>query len=377
MGVKFFFAAIVAVLMALLAYFMSYVVDEGQQAVITQFGKPVKFVTEPGLNFRIPFIQSVQKLEKRLLPWDGAPENMQTRDKKRIYVDCWARWRIVDVETFFTNVRTEQEGQKILDDIVDSSVRDVIARNNLIDLVRTSKDRELVYETEELSRTASSRDVVTTGRQKIEEAILADASDSLAARYGMELVAVHIKRVSYNDRVKETVFERMRSERQRVAQLFESEAEEEGNKISGLTRKELDSIEGEMKQKSAEIRGGADAEVIRLTAEAYGRNPQFFEFLQRLEMYKMALRKDTSLILSTNSDMFRLFKTTRSSVAPSNQGTQTPGRADRGQPNEQAPAVKVPAVEAPVEEADRAAPSSVPVVEEASISRIRVDANLK
>ena len=312
MGPKLFFVAFMVALAAILAYFMTYVVEEGQQAVITQFGKPVSFVTEPGLKLRIPFIQSVQKLEKRLLPWDGAPENMQTGDKKRIYVDCWARWRIVDLETFFTNVQTEQNGQKILDDIVDSSVRDVIARNNLIDLVRTSKDRELVQENAQVTRPNLSRDQVTTGRKQIEEDILADASDSLESRYGMQLVAVHIKRVSYNDRVKDTVFERMRSERQLVAQLFESEAREEGNKISGLTRKELDSIEGEMTQKSAEIRGSADAEVIRLTAEAYGRNVEFFEFLQRLEMYKMALKKDTSLILSTNSDMFRLFKTTDS-----------------------------------------------------------------
>ena len=126
-------------------YFMTFVVREGKQAVITQFGKPVKFVTEPGLNFRIPFIQNVHKLEKRLLPWDGAPENMQTRDKKRIYVDCWARWRIAELQTFFERVRTEQKGQKFLDDVVDSAVRDVIARNNLINLVRTSNE-PLVYE---------------------------------------------------------------------------------------------------------------------------------------------------------------------------------------------------------------------------------------
>ena len=322
MGPKFFFAVFALVIAAVLAYFMSYIVEEGQQAVITQFGAPVNFVTEPGLKFRIPFIQSVHKLEKRLLPWDGAPENMQTGDTKRIFVDCWARWRIVDLETFFTNVRTEKQGQKILDDIVDSSVRDVIAQHNLIDLVRSSKDRELVYESEELSRNSTAQDVVKTGRKLIEEAILADASDNLESRYGMELVAVNIKRVSFDKRTKESVFERMRSERELVAKKFESEAQEEGNKIVGLTRKELDVIEGEMQQKSAEIRGSADAEVIKLTAEAYGRNAEFFEFLQRLEMYKMALKKDTSLILSTNSDMFRLFKTTGSGAgAPTGNST--------------------------------------------------------
>ena len=312
---KLTFAVIVLAVVSIAFYFMTYVVNEGKQAVITQFGKPVNFVTEPGLKFRIPLIQSVHKLEKRLLPWDGDPENMQTRDKKRIFVDCWARWRIVDLNTFFTNVRTEQRGQKFLDDIVDSALRDVIARNNLIDLVRTSNEK-LVYETEELERTSTSRDVVSTGREKIEQEILEVASEQLESDYGMELVAVHIKRVKYNDRVRDTVYDRMRSERQRVAQLFESEAEEEGNRIIGLTRKELDSIEGTMQQKAAEIRGLADAEVIKMTAEAYSQNPDFFEFLQRLEMYKKALNSDTNLILSTDSEMFRLFKTTRPSLNP-------------------------------------------------------------
>lgn len=312
---KLTFAIIILTIAALALYFMTYVVDEGKQAVITQFGRPVSFVSDPGLKFRIPLVQSVHKLEKRLLPWDGAPENMQTRDKKRIFVDCWARWKIVNLDTFFTTVRTEQRGQKFLDDIVDSAVRDVIARNNLIDLVRTSNEK-LVYETEELERTSTARDVVSTGREEIEKEILRVASNQLEEQYGMELVAVHIKRVKYNDRVRDTVYERMRSERQRVAQLFESEAQEEGNRIVGLTRKELDSIEGTMKQKAAEIRGFADAEVIKMTAEAYSKNAEFFEFLQRLELYKNALSKDTNLILSTDSEMFRLFKSTDPKPSP-------------------------------------------------------------
>ena len=285
----------------------TYIVNEGKQVVITQFGRPVNFVSEPGLNFKIPFVQSVYELEKKLLPWDGDPENMQTGDKKRIFVDCWARWRIADLETFYTNVRSEQKGQKFLDDIVDSAVRDVIARNNLIDLVRTTND-PLIQEAEDVEREATDRDVVSTGREKIEAEILRVASQNLLERYGIELVDVHIKRVKYNDRVRDTVYERMRSERERIAKLFESEAEEEGNRIKGLTRKELDQIEGAMKQKAEEIRGEADAEVIRLTAEAYGKNPEFFEFLQQLELYKQALKKDTSLILSTDSDMFHMFK---------------------------------------------------------------------
>jgi len=291
----------------IIGYLMTYIVQEGEQAVITQFGKPVAFVTDPGLKFRIPLIQSVQKLEKRLLPWDGAPENMQTRDKKRIFVDCWARWRISDLEKFYTTMRTERGGQKILDDNIDSGVRNVVARHNLIDLVRTTNDK-LVYETDELERTATARDVVKTGREKIEEEIRNSLQTDLMGQYGIELVDVHIKRVNYDEQVRATVYERMRSERTRVARLFESEAEEERNRIKGLTQKELDTISGSMKQKSAEIKGKADAEVIQMTAEAYGRNPEFFVFLQKLEVYEKAMQSDTNLILSTDSDLLSLMK---------------------------------------------------------------------
>ena len=324
-------AKLVALLMLLipvgiLLYLSTYIVNEGSQAVVTQIGKPVRFITEPGLYMRIPFLQTVHALEKRILPWDGAPENMQTRDKKRIFVDCWARWRIVELQRYFTNVRSEQRGQKILDDIVDSAVRDVIAKNNLIDLVRTSNEK-LVYESEELERTATARDEVESGREEIERQILAVASRDLLQEYGMELVDVHIKRVKYSDQVRDTVYERMRSERQRIAQLFQSEAEEDRNQIQGITRKQLDSIEGTMKQRSAEIRGAADAEVIRMTAESYGKNLEFFEFLQRLEMYKSALKSDTTLILSTDSDMFGLFKRTSPRPEPAVQ-TVSPADAE-------------------------------------------------
>ena len=288
-------------------YFATYIVQEGEQAVITQFGKPVNFVSEPGLKFRIPLIQSVQKLEKRLLPWDGDPENMQTRDKKRIYVDCWARWKIKDLSKFYETLRTERGGQKILDDNIDSGVRNVVARHNLIDLVRTTNDK-LLYESDELESTATSRDVVKTGREKIEMEILNTLKTDLMEQYGIELIDVHIKRVNYDEQVKATVYERMRSERERVARLFESEAEEERNRIKGLAQKELDTISGTMKQKAAEIRGQADAEVIQMTAEAYGKNAEFFIFLKKLEVYKSAMKSDTNLILSTNSDLLKLLK---------------------------------------------------------------------
>ena len=303
---KHILAAIVVLVLiaaAVLVYSSAYVVEEGKQAIITEFGKPVDTIQDPGLKFKTPFIQKVHYLEKRLLPWDGAAESMQTRDKKRIDIDVWARWRIVDPKTFFVKVRTEQSGQKILDDLVDSAVRDVVARHKLIDVVRKSND-ELLYEIEELERSAVER-VTGRGRDDVEEEILNGVD---LQEYGMELVKVRIKRVNYVESVRRAVYERMISERLRIARLYQSEAQEEKNRILGQTQKELDQITGEKEQKSAEIRGAADAEVIRMTAAAYGRSPEFYQFLRRMEVFKNTLHGDTRLILSTESDLFRMLK---------------------------------------------------------------------
>jgi membrane protease subunit HflC len=283
----------------------TYTVPEGWQTVITQFGDPVRVRTEAGLYFKPPFVQKVHHLEKRLLPWDGDPENMQTLDKKRIFIDVWARWRIVDPMKFFQAVRTERRGYKILDDLVDSAVRDVVARNNLIEVVRSS-NRELLYESDELARdAASTQDRITVGRDKMEAEILTVASVALKEQYGMELNVVHIKRVNYIESVRKTVYDRMKSERMRIARLFESEAEEEKNRIIGLTTKELDGIKGEEQQRAAEIRGRADAEVIRIAAEAYAKSPEFYVFLRRLETYKKTLGAGTRLVLSTDNEFLR------------------------------------------------------------------------
>ncbi|MFT5326548.1 MAG: membrane protease subunit HflC [Planctomycetaceae bacterium] len=281
----------------------TFVVEEGKQVIVTEFGKPVDDVQTSGLHFKTPFIQEAFYLEKRLLPWDGSPESMQTKDKKRIDIDVWARWRIKDPMTFFVKVRNEARGQKILDDLVDSAVRDVVARHNLIDVVRKS-NAELIYETEELERTEA--DIVAgKGRDDVEAEILLGVN---LKEYGMELVKVRIKRVNYVASVRATVYMRMISERLKIAKLYESEAVEEKNRILGQTQKELDQIEGEMEQKSAEIRGEADAQVIELTAGAYGQSPEFYEFLRRLEVLKKTLDQDTRLILSTEGDLLRMLK---------------------------------------------------------------------
>ncbi|MDG2207690.1 MAG: protease modulator HflC [Pirellulales bacterium] len=298
-------AAVVALLAiaGVLLYASAYTVEEGKLAVITQFGKPMGAVENPGLHFKMPFIQEVNYLEKRLLPWDGDPESMQTRDKKRIDIDVWARWRIVDPLKFFVEQRTEQRGQQILDHLLDSTVRDVVARHKLIDVVRKSNE-PLIYETEELQRRSGDQ-VSGRGRDDVEEEILSGVD---LESYGMELVKVRIKRVNYVESVRKAVYERMISERLRIARLYDSEAMEEKNKILGQTQKELDQIEGEMEKASAEIRGNANAQVIQLTAEAYGQSPGFYDFLRRLEVFKQTFGADTRLILSTESDLFRLLK---------------------------------------------------------------------
>ena len=300
-----FILPIVVVVAAIVVRMSTYTVTEGQQVVITQFGKPVGVKTDAGLYFKTPLVQKVHRLEKRLLPWDGDADQMQTLDKKRIHIDVWARWRIIDPRLYFRAVRTELRGYKILDDLVDSAVRDVVARNNLIEVVRSS-NRELLYESDELARDAAAgRETIAVGRAKMEADILRVAGAGLKTRYGMELTDVHIKRVNYIQSVRKTVYERMKSERMRIAKLFESEAQEEKNRILGLTKKELDEIEGEMEQRAAEIRGNADAEVILIAAEAYSKSPEFYEFLRRLEAYKKTLGRGTRLILSTDNEFLR------------------------------------------------------------------------
>ena len=285
----------------------AYTVSPAHQVVITQFGDPKKVVTEAGLHWRTPFIQKVNYLEKRYLPWDGEPENMPTKDKKRIGIDVWARWRIVEPMKYFQAVRSVSRGQKILDDLVDSGVRDVIASHKLIECVRSTNE-PLNYEVEEsLQEQQRTPERITVGREKLEELMLASVNTGdLKKTYGMEVTDVHIKRVNYIENVRMRVYDRMKSERTRIASLFESEAQETYNVILGRTRKELDEIQGEMEQRSAEIKGRADAEVIRIYAESISQDPEFFRFLRQLEAYKSAVGEGTRLILSTDNEFLQL-----------------------------------------------------------------------
>ena len=301
---KLIIIAVVVIVVGVIIVTQSmYIVREGEQAVITEFGKPRAEVTEAGLHFKTPFIQAVNRLEKRLLPWDGVPTNTQTVGKKQIVIDVWARWRIKEPLKFYQSVRTKEQGNLRLNPIMNAAVGQVIARHKLIEAVRSS-DRELIFESTELVKNTGGAESIEFGRRVLEKEMLAAAQKALEAQAsGIELTDVHIKRLNYIASVRQTQYDRMISERMRIAQLYKSEAEEEKNIILGRTQKELEQITGETQKRSAEIRGQADAEVIRISAQAYSRDPEFYAFLRRLEAYENALSTGTRLILSTDNDL--------------------------------------------------------------------------
>jgi len=285
----------------------AFIVPETEHAVVTEFGKPVRAVSEPGLHFKKPIVQKVIRFDKWILAWDGFPSSMPTKDKKNIHVDVWARWRVVDPIRFRERAATINGGHKLLDDYVDSAVRDVIGSYNLIEVVR-STNRELTYESEELQAEQEAREEgISVGREKITKEIFESASKSLEDT-GMELVDVRIKRINYVESVRQSVYDRMKSERYRIAKLYESEAQEKKRVILGEMERELATIKGEGEARSTEIRGEADAEVIRMYADALSRSPEFYSFLRKLEAYKKSLGKDTALILTTDSDFLRGLK---------------------------------------------------------------------
>ena len=286
-----------------------YTVDETQQVVITQFGKPVGDpITEPGLNFKIPFIQTVNYFPKNLLQWDGDPSQIPTLDKTYIYVDTFARWKIVDPLKFFQTVNNVVGGLARLDDIIDAAVRNFIAKNPLIETVRWT-NRELDVSEVGIEETAHKRVMaeITTGRQKIVKGILNQANPKLK-EFGILLIDVQIKRLNYVEEVRRSVYGRMIAERKQIAERFRSEGEGESRKIEGDRERDLKEITSEAYRKSQKIKGKADAEATLIYARAFNKDPDFYSFLQTLDIYKKTMDKDTSLVLSTDSDFLRYFK---------------------------------------------------------------------
>ena len=290
-----------------------YTIDETEQVIITQFGEPVgQPHTAPGLYVKVPFIQQVHRFEKRWLEWSGDPNQIPTKDKKYIWVDTYTRWRVKDPLLFYQRVRDERSAQSRLDDIVDGDTRNVIANNDLIEVVRSS-DRPFEETEEDAGIDTSAAEVagpITMGRNRITRAIL-EMSRPIVAEFGIELVDVQIRRVNYVAEVQQKVFDRMVSERRRIAERSRSEGQGKSAEIRGQKERELKGIQSEAYRKAQEIMGKADGEATRIYADAYGRDPELYQFLKTMETYRKTLAADTTLILSTDGEFFRFLKQSR------------------------------------------------------------------
>jgi membrane protease subunit HflC len=308
-----FIGVVIVIFLILLISGAFYTVREWDQVVITQFGRPIgKPKTDAGLRFKIPFIQEIHRYEKRIMRWDGDPKEIPTRDKRFIYVDTTARWRIVDAQKFLEVLGTYNQAYAKLDDIIDAVLRDYVSSNPLVELVRTTNEMPTVEEGEGKVLSpfpeATALETVRLGREKITRAILLEASKAMPA-FGMDLVDVRIKRINYIERVRTKVYERMVSERKRKAAQFRSEGEGQKAEILGEMDKELKSIISGAYRTAEEIRGEADAEATRIYGDAYGQDPAFYAFFKTLETYKEAAYKNAFVILGTDSDYYRFLKT--------------------------------------------------------------------
>ncbi|MCB9878042.1 MAG: protease modulator HflC [Planctomycetes bacterium] len=304
--------AVLAVLLVMSGAF--YTVHETDIVILTQFGRPVGDpVTEPGLHFKTPFVQEVNRLEKRVLEFDGQPTEMPTKDKTYIVVDTFARWRIGDPGKFFVSLRDERSAQSRLEDIIGSEVRQAVASHELIEVVRSDVTRRLPPVAQVDGTGTAALQEATRGRRVLQQAVLAAAVPKLES-LGIELLDVRFKRVNYNGQVVNNIYQRMISERQQIAQRFRSEGEGEAARIDGKRERDLRKIESEAYFRVQELQGGADAEASRIYAEAYDQSPEsreFYAFLKTLDTYRVVLGKRTSMILSTDSELFRLLETTR------------------------------------------------------------------
>jgi membrane protease subunit HflC len=317
---KTIFTLIVLGVAVLLFAISAYTVSENEQVFITQFGKPVGSAinadpekNEAGLHFKKPFIQKVNRIEKRILAWDGPVTEMPTGDKLYIAVDTFARWRIVDPITYYEKLRDERSAVSRLDDLIGSETRSVVAKHDLIELIRSDKERKPARD-EALAAADSNLGLlppIRHGRQVLTRRILEAAQPKVRA-LGIELLDVRFKRINYKQGVIEKIYARMASERLQIAERFRSEGAGEAAKIIGRKERDLLSIESAAYRREQEIKGKADAEAIAIYAGAYSSSPaaaDFYQFTKTLETYQKTLGKETTAILTTDSDLFRLFKT--------------------------------------------------------------------
>lgn len=306
--------AVLAVVALIAVIFLSsslYTVLETEQVVITQFGKPVgKPISTPGLKVKVPFVQKVHAFEKRFLEWDGDPNQIPTKDKRFIWVDCYARWRVTDPLLFFQRLHDERGAQSRLDDILDGETRNTIAKHELIDLVRSTNRPFVVAEdVAELSQPEAA-ERVEFGRDKLTEEVLANARRR-TGDLGIEILDFRIKQINYVDEVRQEVYARMISERKRIAERYRSEGAGEAARIAGEKDRELRVIESEAYRAAQEIRGKANAEAADIYARAYNRDPDFYRFLKSMGTLSASFDPETVLVLSTDNELLRYLNEAR------------------------------------------------------------------
>lgn len=304
------FGAVVLLAVLIVGSASTYSVGEAEQVIITQFGDPVGDpVVAPGLHFKVPFIQQANYFDKRFLEWDGSPNQVPTKDKRFIWVDTYARWRIVDPLRFFQRLRDERGAQSRLDDILDGETRNAVARYDLIELVRNSnRNREdIPIEAEEEEVILN---VIEKGRDQVSREVLERAAER-TADLGIELLDLRIKRINYVEEVQQDVFARMIAERQRIAELYRSEGQGEAARIEGERERDLQRIQSEAFRDAEELRGNADAEATSIYAGAYNRDADFYSFVRSLEAYEKVIDPETMLILETNSEFLKFLERPR------------------------------------------------------------------
>ena len=292
-----------------------YTVSEVEQVIITQFGKPVgEPVTTAGLKLKVPFIQDVNPIDKRVLEWDGSPSDMPTKDKLYISVDLFARWRITQPLQYFLRLRDERSAQSRLDDILGSETRNAVAKHELIEIIRTTKDRvplrDALLTDAEKELNMGSLVPIKKGRQLVEEEIFAAAADKVLV-FGIELLDIRFKRINYNESVRPKIYDRMISERRQIAERFLSEGNGEAARIRGNRVRDLNKIQSEAYRQVEEIRGVADAKATEIYAAAYNQSPEaveFYEFTRTMQAYQTVIAENTTLVLSTDSDLFKFLK---------------------------------------------------------------------
>ena len=292
-----------------------YTVNEVEQMIITQFGKPVgEPVTTAGLKFKVPYIQDVNPIDKRVLEWDGPPADMPTKDKLYISVDLFARWRITDPLQYFLRLRDERSAQSRLDDILGSETRNAIAKHELIEIIRTTRDRvplrDALLTDAERKQDIGSLVPIQKGRKLVEAEIFAAAAEKVRV-FGIELLDIRFKRINYNESVRPKIYDRMISERRQIAERFLSEGNGEAARIRGNRVRDLNKIQSEAYRQVEEIRGVADAKATEIYASAYNQSPEsaaFYEFTRTMQAYQSIIGENTTLVLSTDSELFTFLK---------------------------------------------------------------------